>query len=161
MRKRPVNRAKKGAPRRWLEEHLNYTGDDCLKWPFSTKSSGYGQIGTGEKRGRPTYAHRVMCQMVHGDPPTSLHEAAHECGNGRYGCCNPRHIRWLTHHENLAERVTPSGEDAWSAKLTKAEAIAVVALRGKLTQEKIGELFGISGSTVSHIQRGEAWKSLL
>jgi hypothetical protein len=49
-------------------------------------------------------AHRAMCRLIHGNPPTPKHQAAHSCGNGRRGCVHPGHLRWATDAENRAER---------------------------------------------------------
>lgn len=86
----------------WLQRHAReYIGDDCLKWPFATDIEGYGVV---RFRGRDTSASRAMCFIVHGDPPTPKHQAAHSCGKGHLGCVNPRHIRWATCFENIQEK---------------------------------------------------------
>lgn len=85
----------------WVLAILPYDGDDCLKWPYATDKDGYG---LGELGGKIRRAHRYVCTLVNGDPPTPKHEAAHSCGNGHLGCVNPRHLRWATTLENQRER---------------------------------------------------------
>lgn len=47
--------------------------------------------------------HRLMCWLVHGDPPTAADECMHQCRyKGRPWCCNPRHLVWGTHELNNA-----------------------------------------------------------
>lgn len=93
--------ATRGVPMRYYRETvLTYRGDDCLTWPFATTPNGYGQIRLD---GRMQSVHRLACCHVNGPAPTPKHEAAHNCGNGNKGCCNPRHLSWKTHAENMAD----------------------------------------------------------
>lgn len=142
---------------KWICEHVSYNEDDCLIWPFS-RNRGYGNLKYGDKI---HYAHRVMCTLAHGDPPTPKHEAAHSCGNGRNGCVNPKHLSWKTRAENHDDAFkhgtayTPRGLPR--AKLTKDKAIEIHSLKGVLSQNKIAKQFGVTYSTVSKIHRGELW----
>jgi hypothetical protein len=95
-------RAMRGDPRRWLESHVSHAADDCLIWPFSRSSTGYGDLRNG---GKHYHAHRLMCQMAHGDPPALKLDAAHSCGNGHLACVNPRHLRWATRSENNQDAI--------------------------------------------------------
>lgn len=87
--------------REWVLAILAYDGDDCLSWPYAKDKNGYG---LGEMGGKLRRAHRYICSLVNGEPPTSKHEAAHSCGNGHLGCVNPNHLRWATTLENQRER---------------------------------------------------------
>lgn len=51
----------------------------------------------------PVYvsAHRLMCWLMHGAPPSPKHEVAHECHHT--WCLALAHIRWKTHKENMQE----------------------------------------------------------
>lgn len=75
-----------GVGTRWLENNMNYTGHDCLRWPAWTEKSGYGKT---RFRGSDISPARAMCILVHGDPPSLHHQTAHSCGNGHLGCVNP------------------------------------------------------------------------
>lgn len=97
-----------------------YEGDDCLFWPFHRNEHGYGEMtydGVYQK------ANRVACILVHGQPPTPKHEAAHECGNGHLGCVNPGHLSWKTHKDNMADSLRHGtrvrGSKAPQSKLTE------------------------------------------
>ena len=95
--------AQRGELVSWIAENANHSGDACLKWPFGRrKAKGYGSVTF---RGVSTAAHRVMCILAHGEPPTSKHAAAHSCGMGHEGCVNPKHLRWATSKENAADAV--------------------------------------------------------
>jgi hypothetical protein len=139
----------------WLAEQVGYAGDDCLQWPFG-RSSGYGMV---KYEGEITYAHRVMCRLAHGEPPTPKHEAAHSCGKGHEGCINPNHLSWKTHAENQRDRIAHGTIQAGhKRKLSFDDALKVRALRGKLSQREIGEMFGITRANVSYIQLGKTYR---
>jgi hypothetical protein len=69
----------KGKVVAWLREHADYAGLNCLKYPFYiSPQNGYALFGLD---GKLLYAHRYMCELKNGAPPTPEHEAAHTCGN--------------------------------------------------------------------------------
>ncbi len=107
----------------WMIAHVDYAGDDCLAWPFALKSDGYGQLMF---RGKNTRAHRVMCMLAHGEPPHPGYLACHSCGKGREACVNPRHLRWASAYENMADKITHGthnrGERHVFAQLSDEEA---------------------------------------
>jgi len=131
--------------------------DECLIWPFGTRS-GYGVIST--KKG-PIAVHRLACIEVNGPPPTPDHESAHYCGNGKYGCVNPKHVRWATSSENQMDRVVHGssnrGERCGSAKLTRQQVIEIRAQTGLKTQTALGLEYGVHRITIAHIQKRKNW----
>jgi hypothetical protein len=144
----------KSANLQWLRDHVSHVGDACLIWPFGKRWNGYGQVGDGN--GKVAYPHRIMCEMVHGAPPTAKHVAAHSCHNGHNGCVHPKHLDWKTARQNVLERKNVPDMD-WPTRQTSipAEHIAkIIELRGKMNQREIGKMFGISYQHVSVIQRG-------
>ena len=78
----------------WIKAHVGYQGDDCLPWPFSFDV----RVGRGRVlyEGECEWAHRVMCRLAKGEPPTPKHQAAHNCGNGHRRCINPNRLEWKT-----------------------------------------------------------------
>lgn len=104
-------------------------------------------------------AHRVMCILAHGEPPSPKHVAGHSCHNGSGGCVNPRHLSWITASENLLQRRETGTltKKRWNKKgtLTNQQIAQIVALRGKKNQREIGAMFGISYQHVSVIQNGK------
>lgn len=150
---------KPGTLLRWLTEHTDYRGDDCLMWPFSRTEEGYGQI---RFRGKNTKASRVACILAHGEPPSDKHEAAHSCGHS--GCVNPSHLRWATPVENRADRIlhgTDSrGDQRGRTKLTAQQVRDIRALAGVVPQRKLAPQFGICRSTLRDIVHRRLWSWL-
>ena len=133
---------------------LSYQGDDCLRWPYGRGGAGYGYINH-------KLVHRLACERTHGAPPTQLHEAAHSCGKGHEGCCNPRHISWKTPSENFDDKRTHGtvvrGSSVSVSKLTEQQVREIRALKGKMSQRAIGDLYGIKHSNVRNIFIGASW----
>lgn len=80
----------------WLKVNSFNTQDECLLWPFSKLPNGYGQCENYLDVGKG--AHRNMCFLVHGAPPTPKHIAARSCRNKL--CVAPKHLSWKTRNEN-------------------------------------------------------------
>lgn len=145
-----------GAGLRWLEQHKNHAGDECLPWPFEVTRWGYGTVRHDGKR-RP--ASRVMCILAHGEPPDETMDAAHSCGNRV--CCNPQHLRWATRGENCADtaehgRAYRGARHAW-ANLSEASIRAIRIMGQTRLQSEVAAEFGVHQSTVSRILARKRW----
>ena len=134
------------------------TSNDCIKWPFGTDGHGYGVIAIG---GVSQKAHRYICKVVHGEPPTAKHEAAHSCGNGHLGCVNPNHLSWKTHKSNHEDRISHGtsnrGEMNGSSALSRDAVADIRRLKNIKTQSEIAKQFGVSREAISHIHRRTTW----
>lgn len=151
-----------GDPQRFIDDIvLEFRGEACLAWPFATNSLGRAQINLA---GKPVEVARLACEHRHGPPPSPEHEAAHNCGNGHEGCCNPDHLRWATTVENQRDRVkhgtSNRGERSGNSKLTEPEVREILALEGKMSRAKIGKMFGVHGNTVAEIHKRRNWSWL-
>lgn len=154
-----LGRTQNGEPMRFVQEvALPYAGDDCLTWPFSRTLYGYGDLWVD---GVHFPAHRYICKVINGDPPSPDHEAAHSCGNGHEGCINPNHLSWKTPKQNQADRILHDthkrGERSHLAKLTEDQAREALRLKGLVSQEEIAASFNVSRGAISHIHRGNSW----
>lgn len=151
----------KGAPMKWLKEHVAYESNDCLKWPFADDGHGYGQIVCG---GKPGKAHIVMCRLAHGEPPTPKHQACHSCGKGDQGCVNPRHVRWATATENMADRVAHGtsnrGGQNGQAKLTEADVSAIRQRykAGGVLMREIAAEHNVTRQTINDVIGHRRWR---
>lgn len=140
----------------WLRESFLQQTDDCILWPFSLGSKGYGQIGIGRSN---RLAHRVSCELAHGPAPSPDHQAAHSCGDRR--CVNPRHLRWATVKENAADRIVHGthleGETAGRAKLTNRQAGAIRS--DNRPSRVIAAEYGVSRGCINFIKRGVTYRA--
>lgn len=139
----------------WICDLFDHEGDECVFWPFST-TRGYGVFAY---HGKNYYAHRAICEMVHGPAPTDKHHAAHSCGQGENKCVNPQHISWKTPSENQLdkrEHGTPY-RDGRRNKLKPEDVLTIRSLRGIKTQDEIATMFGVSRRNIGMIQTGRSW----
>lgn len=154
--------ATRGDPLRFIYDvALKYDGTDCLKWPYADNGKGYGIVRVD---GKNIGAHRYICELVKGKPPTPEHDAAHECNNGHLGCVNPSHLEWKTRAGNMADKFHNGthnrGQNHNLAKITEADVREIRRLSGSLSQREIGRRFGITQQQVSRITSGARWSCL-
>jgi transcriptional regulator with XRE-family HTH domain len=147
-----------GRTNKWIQAHLNYPHDDwCLVWPFARDKHGRGMM---QHDGVQWWAHRYMCTLVNGPPPTPQHTAAHGCGNGHGGCVNPHHLSWKTQAENLEDcrqhgtLVRHHGGNV--RRVLPEEVRAIKDARGFQTQGQLAAKFGVSEGTISDIWHGRS-----
>lgn len=150
----------RGAKQKYYETVvLAYDGDDCLIWPYQRGTYGYGTMKVHGDR--EVYVHRLACEALNGKAPTDKHEAAHNCGNGAAGCCNPKHLRWATRTANQNDRIRHGTSNRGSkhgvSKLTENDIAKIISLKGTMSQLKIGRLFRVSQPAISMIFNGDRW----
>jgi hypothetical protein len=143
----------KGAAVAWLRAHAAHQGDECLTWPFSRIGKGYGSFGYLRKQ---LYAHRFMCELVHGPAPSPQHQAAHSCGKGHEGCVNPRHLSWKTNSENQLDRSAHGNREPKRRTILTVEQVTTIrALKGHKTQREIADMFGVKPGCIEYWQKGD------
>lgn len=120
----------------------------CIDWPFTVSECGYGRFSAKMD------AHRYVCTIVHGRPPSDKHEVAHECGLRT--CVNPAHLSWKTHYDNVQDSVRHgrivSGEKHASAKVSDEDAAKIAG--SPLPAETIAKQYGISIAQARRLKRG-------
>jgi hypothetical protein len=145
----------KGAAIRWLCEHVNFDGKNCLFWPFAKDGGHPGCVGY---LGKIYKASRLMCALAHGAPPSDLHEASYTCGRSQKGCINPQHLAWKTQSENQREQ-SKQGRKFYGrqGKITFAQATEIRSIgHTRLLKDVAGE-YGISPQRVSGILNGHGF----
>ena len=134
---------------------MRHDTDECLIWPYGkTAKNGYAAFSWG---GKASLVSRVICEHVYGPPPTPSHQAAHSCGNGHLACVNPRHLRWATPTENLADCVI-HGTNKKLASRAKLSDDQIRAMRIDTRSARIiGAEYGVSRGVVDRVRRQLGW----
>jgi hypothetical protein len=143
----------------WLREHVGYSSDNCLTWPFGCDDKGYGTLGHNRKIFK---AARMMCELVNGPPPAPKIECAHSCGRGHKGCVNPRHLSWKTRSANQLDRRKHGTHGkpgcVGRSKLTPDQISRIRALAETKTHKALALQFNCTPSNISKILSGARWK---
>lgn len=155
----PHNKGK-GHGIKWVRDHISYTGDDCLIWPWS-KRRGYAVVCMD---GKQPFVSRLMCEIIYGPPPTPKHEAAHSCGHGHLGCANPKHVSWKTRTDNQRDRrahgtAGKAGSSHLRFKLTLEQVAEIRALEGTASMEALGARFGVTPANIAKILKRKTWRT--
>lgn len=141
---------------KWIVANKHYEGDECLSWPFSRNTNGYGYASMD---GKLAPASRIMCIVAHGPPPSEGMHAAHSCGKGHEGCVNPKHLRWATPLENAGDRElhgTLSRAEAHpSSKLTKDQILEI--RDSPKSKAELANHYGVSRVTIWRIKQPGHW----
>lgn len=161
----PLGAAKKHPAKSitFLKSLLGTDKHDCIIWPFSRYSNGYGHIGfrVGGVH-QNVIAHRVMCELAHGQPPTPKHQAAHSCGKGSAGCVNPSHLRWKTATENAwdkdAHGTMTRGEKIPWAKAT--DDVVRMIRSSSMKASELARMLGMSQSNIYVIRARKTWRHI-
>lgn len=150
--------ASRGATQEFIRKAADYTGTDCLLWPYG-RSNGYGNMVHNGQRIR---AHRLVLQLATGEPGDGL-DAAHTPGIGcQRLCVNPGHLRWATNAENHADMLiddtTTRGERSSSARLTESDVLAI--REDPRLHREIAADYGVVRSNISTIKARRSWSWL-
>lgn len=151
------------ADRFW--EKVDKSGD-CWIWMAARNKGGYGQFSMLVRgKGQMRKAHRVSYELAFGSVPPEM-DVCHDCDNP--ACVNPAHLFLGTHTDNMQDKMAkgrhvpggpPNGEQNHMAKLTsgKVREIRGLYAAGGTSYMKLGQLFGVSASTISEIVKREIW----
>lgn len=152
-----------------LAAGIEAAGGSCVIWPHGRGGNGYGYV---YYRGKVRAVHRVVCEEVHGPPPTPRHEAAHSCGRGAFGCYSGEHLYWATPKQNAADKIKhgvagigvpkPSsrGTNNAKAKLSEEDVQRIRQLAKNRSFSSIAADYGLHHSAVSRIVHKKTWSWL-
>lgn len=147
--------SRRGRGVQFLHLLVGHRDDACVTWPFSRNHNGHGQFGEGGKMFR---AHRYMCELVNGPPPSPNHEASHSCGNGHKACINPMHLSWKTREGNQADRIRMGrGRTGPRHKLNEVAVAQIRSLEGKVTNTELARRFGVSRGAIRQVILRQTW----
>ena len=149
---RTRNRVTKG----WILKRIRLDVNGCWIWDNGKDRDGYGLLIHRKKKKK---VHRVTYMLWVGRIPKGL-SIRHTCDVTR--CCNPEHLLIGTHTDNMKDMydrgraVDLRGEGNPMSKLTDK---AIRHIRNSdLLQRELGEIYSVSNSLVSMVQRGKIWK---
>jgi hypothetical protein len=130
---------------------------ECIAWPYGKHWNGYGRVKDGKiSRG----AHRVVCRLAHGIPPSGKHHAAHKCHNR--ACVNPNHLRWATPRENVMDSVAAGrralGEKCHRARLSEKQVIEI--RETDLPSAALARAYGVHRTTIHRIKTNKYWSHI-
>jgi transposase len=103
---------------------------------------------------------RVVYKLYKGDFPNNLF-VCHTCDNPL--CINPEHLYIGDNaekgHNTKKRNRQAKGSTIGSAKLNETQVLKVKQLlvEGKLSLRQIGQMFGVSATTISLINNGKSW----
>ncbi len=129
----------------------------CWVYVGSIHSAGYGQISD---RGRSVLAHRLAWEIAHGKIPDGL-SVLHKCDNPP--CVRDGHLFLGTPGENSRDAVLKGrmahGVDQGLSKLTDDSVVGIrrIYAAGGMSQSKIGEIYGVTQSTVYQVVNRKTW----
>jgi hypothetical protein len=145
----------------FVEKCVNSDTDKCLVPAFKKKA----EYPTLKHKGKEYRLAWLVLEKTKGDRPEGL-EMRHLCGNSR--CCNPRHLAWGTHLENMEDQRRHGtnigrikfGEKNQNAKLTDAQREEIIRRhkpgRGTYDRSNTLELakeFGVTGCVILAMTR--------
>lgn len=82
----------------------------CWEWTARVEDNGYGRFWLD---GKPQYAHRVVLELIEGQPVPPYLVVDHTCGNR--ACVRPSHLEVVPTIENARRALTgkPSNNPSW------------------------------------------------
>ena len=121
----------------------------------------------GEKK--HVFAHRLVCEVFNGKPPSTAHQVAHCNGSRVYH--HYSNLRWATHLENQDDRklhlTNPVGEKNPNSKLTedmirqmKIDYHVAKLPKSGIKIKDIAERYGIHHATLCNIVKGKSWSHI-
>lgn len=134
--------------------------DECWPWLGKINVRGYGAT---KMMGRNVGAHRIALAFATERLPGPSEFALHSCDNPI--CCNPHHLRWGTHAENMRD-MEVRGRHRWGtarrtgeanprAKLTWG-AVAEIR-RSSSTTRDLAQTYGVGQTTILDIRARRRW----
>ena len=132
----------------------------CWNSPFD-RSAKYARIWCA---GRHMLAHHYAWIVAYGEIPDGMC-VLHHCDNPK--CVNPKHLFLGTNQDNVNDKMkkgrhkTLKGTKHPNAKLNNHQILMIKkALRSRISQRKIAEIYNVSQGTITKINQGISYKEV-
>jgi len=119
--------------------------DVCWEWGAKLNKKDGRPYFTINGRRRPSYT--IVLELATGEAQHSR-VTCHACDNPI--CCNPHHLRWGTHQDNMDDM---KERERHGLPKTVVRAIRKLLAKGE-TQRHIANLYGVSRECISSIDTG-------
>jgi hypothetical protein len=135
----------------------------CIEWPRGRNRAGYG---IAHFAGQRVPAHRVVCILAHGQPPSARPFVLHSCDNP--SCVNPHHLRWGDAKENSNDMVIRGrrprieGSKHGRSKLTESDILDIRNLHAmwRPPHQAIADAWGVHRVLISCILLRKIWRHI-
>ena len=145
-------------------DRVDKTGgpDSCWPWKMSKCVDGYGKWAMYvDGKQHHLRAHMVALQFSGSDRSDAAPYSLHSCDNPP--CCNPAHLRWGTHAQNVQDAIDRGrvlmGEDKIESVLT--DAVVRLIRHAPGTREEVARILGISERLVKYVRSDGGWKHVV
>lgn len=138
--------------------------ETCWIWNAAKDSKGYGRIGTGGRKGKDVFAHRLSYFLHKGEIPTGM-LVCHKCD--KPACVNPDHLFLGTQTDNMRDCVNkgrlnpfkPKGELNPKAKLNWSNVREIRSFRSKdvKSRKHLSIQYGVDIQTINRIIENKSW----
>jgi len=131
----------------------------CWLWTSVHGGLDYGMLSSNSQH-KAILAHRLSWEIHYGAIPDGMY-VLHKCDVPK--CVNPDHLFLGTYQDNSDDCVRKDrqlkGEQINTSKLTKAQVLAIRSeySSGKVSQQKLADLYGVHQTTVGFIIRRVTW----
>ena len=141
----------RGRGRETVAELIAEPSIECIEWPYSRNTRGYGQVES-------TLSHRMAYEIANDEPIPVGMMILHSCDNPP--CCNPRHLRVGTQQENMQDAYDRNrfrhGSNHYAAALTESDITQIRT--SELSNRDLAEMYGVSERHIRKIINRKAWR---
>lgn len=143
-------------PGKWFWRRVDQSAGDDGCWPWlgrvMTTRRGYGRLTF---KGRMVGAHRMALTLTSGGEHHGLF-ACHRCDNPI--CCNPKHLFWGTHDDNMADCVAKGRKRGAAPKINVA---LLLSLReGGASYSELATTFGVNQASIGKALKRAALRAI-